>query len=1395
MNATNTNDQSSSVDAFMLLDRFVSASTASDVLTSLRGLEKGLKHDFASVSETMLDYEDHIPLKHLWKILHREHDKLQDDDDQAAEGVLEACRILTHFLTKHSKTENNGTHSQAQTTSFSSNTQQALLAKRLLGEPAPGRILEALLDVVVAQDDAINNQGHVTEDGETIPPTTATAPLTPYVRVLACQALHKLCTLQPQLAQPQLLRAPNGLHRLVGLLGPEIDEQVRNETLLLAATLAQWPAVAQVWIFAGLPDTLLELATQGEDAGLTRGPVLTQDALAIFDNLVTHIANPNMAELLLTGNSSQPQLLGQRMCQLLDLRQGQYFVHPETNTAIQTTTSKNNKKANDDDDLDDLIKSASSSKQKSSSQQSEEEAREAVVVPRLLASEEVILKIILNIWSTLLHEQPKVQDVAWKQHGMVIRMIWEMALLSPPPTPYTPYQCGVPSVALQQAALHAVAQSMVFCFDDIVGARDRLLYMVCTGGLGQTLEDKHAISQAALYVLRQAAPSVFTTEMILFALSPPPSTDEAVDAPEQPSPSENAMVVPKLLSTVQQHLITPSHPDTSKSGLEMDRALQTVGLVGSVGALSLFLKDDVSRSMLLKLVVHQQESNVDIPTDGPTFVDNLLDRIEKEMDEEVLNVGIIACLLRFLAIWCSKAPEVVYAVLQSPKATILSTLFSNSKKHKLIGQAAGLVLGVCLADLRDEDQASGWTRDTLVQLLSRKQQSFQQRNVDVDEISEMPWSHSEFELKVYREWKRSTLLTVRQAVVQFLTSGSEQGDDEDEDGDDSHHDDKSTTSSSKALSKVMAQQTAELESLRQELATAKKDIEDKTKKLAIYKMRVESTPTELDELVAETTEQNHKLQHEMDQMQQIAQATKIEMASVHENLKAVQNERDEARNEVSTLQQDIESLTQAYSSMETEVSRQQEEVQRLTQAAQHKSETSATGPSSESGDTSSTQVATLRAENARFREDAQAKDNWMQMAVERFKVLDQEKLAMQQQIQSLSESSNSADILEKLKGEHTRALEELEKNHTSEVNGMKSQLQQEVSLKDSLQSEVESLKQELEVSRYAADGAKKESEERLADLQRKLEKPSTYDFDNPEHLRAREELSKAKEEYEELLAAKDKKIHEIESMLQQLQSRQESEPNAVDREAIRAKDEEIAQLRQSNDAAQEWMSKAVEHHNLLSEQVANLTAEKERVESELAELTTKVLPLEASAKLANEVQRELDEKTAQLEELSAKQTSQIEELKTAHQQALEQMQAQVDIAKKESEDLQLHFSTHHADKSDELQRVKAELIEKTEQINTLLQEHDELKVANERLFDLDMEVVELRAELKDAFEEKEAIEAKIREDGLSSRESEEVLTIRIKSLQGKFHKTSMATQSYSPFLTPFQMKIQTFIKP
>ena len=938
------------VNAVMLLDRLVSASTAADVIESLQGLERGLSSKKASSSsnshssnqelaQSLLVEEDSPDNNKVftvfWKLLHREHVLVQDDDN-AQDGVLWTCRILVQLLSIESERA----------------------AKTILQEPSPGRILEALMDVAVAdQVDGGGRAGGGGDETDNDNNNLASLSLSPYVRVLACQALHRLCTLQPSLAQTQLLRAPNGLHRLGDLLQVHTDEQVRNQALLLAATLAEWPSVAQVWIFSNLADGLLELATfsdgDNDDGGLTNGPVLVQDCCAILYNLVTH-ANPNMAaELLLAGggdgSNNNNNSFGRPMTLLLDLRQGQQFLHPETSNRIMSSTTtisssssagNNNNhttrttRDNDEgDDLDDLINSANVGKKDANklinggttadSATDTTTAAAPVPVPRLLASEETILRTILDIWLALLRDQESVQQMAWRQHRTVLRMIWEMALLSPPPTPSTPYPCAIPSIALQQYALHVVAQILAPVSTTEID-RDRLLYLTCTGGLGTTRYEKYQISQAALHVLRRAAPhGIMTTEMIAFALAPPPppaeleEEDEAGTLSSPPSLPEQALVVPKLLSTIHQNLPAPASPKDDDDDNNDDAAndiddeqrrkrrdpsveeMHVVGLVGSTCALSLLLQDDVSRTMLLKLTQKQQEEQLPIDSDGSSFIDHLLQRLDHERtiltqttttttrgdnnvdddnvdDDDAIDHAreVASCLLRFLATWCTQAPEVVYAVLNSPHATVLSHMYNqdlpsrrSSSRSSLssttynsttsspwaIPQLAGLVLGIALAHLQDETQAAGWTRETLMQILTRRQQQLLIKGGNNNSSSTtttegedmdagLPWSHSSFELLVYRDWKKTTLLSTRQAMVQYLTTTTTTtatnvmipstttllSTDDAADGEQSQMGNNKESSlppggneggpaAHAALSQLVAEQTTELQSLRREL--------------------------------------------------------------------------------------------------------------------------------------------------------------------------------------------------------------------------------------------------------------------------------------------------------------------------------------------------------------------------------------------------------------------------------------------------------------------------------------------------------------------------------------------------------------------------------------------------
>jgi hypothetical protein len=116
---------------------------------------------------------------------------------------------------------------------------------------------------------------------------------------------------------------------------------------------------------------------------------------------------------------------------------------------------------------------------------------------------------------------------------------------------------------------------------------------------------------------------------------------------------------------------------------------------------------------------------------------------------------------------------------------------------------------------------------------------------------------------------------------------------------------------------------------------------------------------------------------------QIAEAGKemeSSLSTLQHTLTAVQEEKDEARQEVETLRQYM------YSSRNKKNhSDNNNRYKPVTAILVNQVVNYGRSANEESSSSSTTQVAPLRTENTRLREDAKAKDNWMQMAVERLK--------------------------------------------------------------------------------------------------------------------------------------------------------------------------------------------------------------------------------------------------------------------------------------------------------------------------------------------------------------------------------------------------------------------------
>ena len=850
--------ESSSVDVTLLLDRLVSASTAPDVISSLESILDALQsrqisaHDIflqddnatAVAAAAAADENDtNAFLQALLQVLSQHYNGLPVGD----EGANLAARIYKEFMKVGDK--------KSTITSAKTSTTRAI-GEKLLLTPEPGRFLETLVDVAASDNDATAAAGENQEHDDDAAATTSLSSAyhnkpSSYTRVVCLQTLRLISQTHSKLTQQQLLAAPNGLHRLGGLLSPTANQDVavRNEALQTAAVLAEWSAVAKVWVFADVPTTALQLALQ--EGGLTTGNVIVLDCLVLIQNLLKHDAS--LSNLWW---DSQEDMIAPCLAQLLDLRLGTEFQNPSLSSKSKTRKppllqqqqknkpTKKKQPAAVQDDLDDLMgSSGSGSKQhaaeaaddsKPESKQDEEQLPPAVVeVPHLTVAEEKIVAAVLDLMSLVLGNK-SVQQLLWTKHKTgLVSLIWEMALIALPAPGRKP-ACAYPSVELQQRALIVTAlylNDSTFVQETRPDTLDRLLYLVCTGGQGESLDDKLALSQSALHVIRQVLSPEMTHDMLLRAMAPPMSSDGGgiddgeLQQPQQPPPPQ---VVDKLLNTISQNLLMS--PDSTKES----RDRQTILLAGSLGGLSLFLTDEPSRSMLLRLTSVGESSSAlleDIlnvfSTDEHQKEQDSYNKLRKHRDESLIYL----VLLRFLCIWISEAPIVVHAILSSPTSgSTLAGLLDTKHRDEHVVTMGCLLLGLIMQYMGgdSESKCGGWTRSGLLEMLSKRTGGVSRltsrlerlKKLSSSESKTFPWSTCAHEWQVWSSWYEDRVLVVRKRLVQELTASTSDTNVESEDDEPIS----SSQTSKKALRKIISQQNTELEQLRESLSQAEKNV-------------------------------------------------------------------------------------------------------------------------------------------------------------------------------------------------------------------------------------------------------------------------------------------------------------------------------------------------------------------------------------------------------------------------------------------------------------------------------------------------------------------------------------------------------------------------------------------
>ena len=1033
---------------------------------------------------------------------------------------------------------------------------------------------------------------------------TATNTTQAYTRVLAVQQIVKAAQVAPQATQSALLATPQALHRLSDVLtSAQEDEQVQLVVLQqLAPLLAAWPAAAKVWVFAEVPQLMLRYAVV-QQGGWTNGNVIVKDALQLIDKLLSHEAT---AVVLVTQSDPQWWTL---LTRLLDLRQAHSYKrgcddrhggdrHGDDRHGNDNAVGDD---LDDIDDLDDLLQGNIGATKPSSS------SSKLSSPPTTTKREEDVLLLVLRLLRTLLiHNAVRatVPSALW-------HYLWDWACLGPPPPNNQPPPCAWTSIHLQVQVLQLIAEFGTTHGENadhlLWGAEwhawDRLLYLICTGGPGRTLDEQTRISQAAVAVLRaclhhRTTPD--TQDLLLAALAPPPPLMEDEQLRMQ------ATAVPRLLQTVVEYL---QHNNNNNN--DDNDSAHVVGLTGALSALAFLTgSTEAQKSLLYKLAT-------------PTLVHDLWQRMAVEWERyqqladhtsetDVLTSQyaqtVMLSIWRFVGTWMAGAPLVGQAVLQHAQATVLWSAMVQPRasmhrsQHSIAADClptvASLVLGVALADMspRDENETAdwgGWTPqailDVLGNLTARLLAWKQLGEATAEEISKhqkdtelllqyLPWMVNAAERQAWQTWYTAQVWQVRKALIYTVAGSSPSVAVENND--------------QPLLPALVTQQAEELDELRRKLQAAQTQVQRQDKQLTVWKKRVESTPTELDEMLTEYGSQTQALEETVDQLRNDLQVRDETIRTLESRVNQVESSQQEVTEERDRMQDELKALGEAYANLEEEYRRleqtnqqqqqQQQQLQQPTTAAGQPATEQAQGENPDQAAsmpsaTGSVEVATLRAENARLRESAQQADDWMRMAVDRMGAQDARLAQAQQRI-----------------GELEAHLQQTSTTPTTAASP--AWHEREAELVQSLQNE------------QAA----------RAELEQALEQ-------------TRNQVAVLKQEVALMQSQRDDLEREDTKTIDALVSRGQAAQQAAHAELSAAQEslsEEVAKLRQANQEAQEWMAQAVEHHNALSEQCAALMEENESLKMQSHGPSDEV----SASKEVKELSERLAEAQGQLED-------------------------------------------------------------------------------------------------------------------------------------------------------------------
>jgi chromosome segregation ATPase len=391
----------------------------------------------------------------------------------------------------------------------------------------------------------------------------------------------------------------------------------------------------------------------------------------------------------------------------------------------------------------------------------------------------------------------------------------------------------------------------------------------------------------------------------------------------------------------------------------------------------------------------------------------------------------------------------------------------------------------------------------------------------------------------------------------------------------------------------------------------------------------------------------------------------------------------------------------------------------------------------------STEVATLRADNSRLRENAQAADEWMQMAVERMNVMGAETGQLQQTIRGLEENISQAANVPTPSAPEREEWLRLEAQLREAYDEISQRLDAETRVRTELEYKLATASQEQET-----------------------------DVRNPMHDEIRLGL-------EQRFEQSTNEISALRQELLVLQARDEKaeEPAVTIGDGVESRDDEIERLRQSNEAAQDWMAKAVEHHQVLSDQVASLAAENDVLTNKLAQLESPPTAelqsqLQEMTIAMSRVETELQEKQQQIDSLVADHFSSTQELNetisrlSAERDMLQSSKSSIETQFDTVCDLQTDIQLSEAEASLRVSELQTEIESREAEIASVREINKELHSENgektRRMEEVELELEQIKSELamlsyefKDLEEEKELLEERMNTPDTEQSDSQE----------------------------------------